>query len=367
MASSFQLVFDGTAADDEFYGAVTALDVEENADLPGAFQLTLAVNRDASGDLTQVGAAALQPFANIAVVVTPDTGSAACIFDGYVLSHKLHLERGAVAASLVVWGQDASWLMNLEDKVKEWTDVTDGDVANAIFGAYGFTPDDGNTGDDSTSHTEDTHTLMQRASDGQFLRELARKNGKWFRVFCQDQAGQRTGLFARPGLDGNAAVTLDLADPEHWNVDKLDFEWDVAARPTKVQARTATFDDAGEDGVGGETADSGLSPLDARGLGAFAGRDTVALLTMPADDAGALGLRAAGILREAGWFVRCEGEADLSRLGAVLRVGQIVAVAGAGTLNSGNYLVWSVRHTIAVDSHKMRFTLMRNAVGAAAS
>ena len=36
---------------------------------------------------------------------------------------------------------------------------------------------------------------------------------------------------------------------------------------------------------------------------------------------------------------------------------------GAGSLNSGKYFVWSVRHTIDKDSHRMKFVLVRNAVG----
>ena len=69
------------------------------------------------------------------------------------------------------------------------------------------------------------------------------------------------------------------------------------------------------------------------------------LLTAPVDDAGELTLRAEALLREAGWFVRCEGEADVARLKAVLRAGTVVQVDGVGALHSGKYLVWSVRHT----------------------
>jgi hypothetical protein len=69
------------------------------------------------------------------------------------------------------------------------------------------------------------------------------------------------------------------------------------------------------------------------------------------------------MVREAGWFVRCEGEADAYRLQAILRVGTVVMVNGAGGLNSGKYFVWSVRHTIDKQSHRMKFVLVRNAIG----
>ena len=364
MASTFQLLFDGSPADDDLYNALSTLEVEENADLPGAIQLSLPVSRSDQGDLTYVADPRFRPFANLAVVVTPEGRSSECIFDGYILSHKLHLETGTTASTLQVWGQDASWLMNLEERVKEWVDVTDADVASSIFGDYGITPADENTDDDSPSHVESGHSLMQRGSDIQFLRSLARRNGKLCRVACKDQPGQRTGYFAKPKLDADPVVTLALNDPVAPTVAALDINWD-ATRPTAVAARRALFNDSDEDGVDGSSTDSGLALLDDRGLADFTGKTMSVMLTVPVDDGGELQMRARALLREAGWFVRCEGEADMSRLRVVLRVGTVVQVDGLGALHSGKYYVWSVRHTITADAHKMKFVLLRNAVGPA--
>jgi hypothetical protein len=43
----------------------------------------------------------------------------------------------------------------------------------------------------------------------------------------------------------------------------------------------------------------------------------------------------------------------------------IVQVDGAGQLHSGKYFVWSVRHSITAAAHRVRFVLVRNAVGKA--
>ena len=366
MASTYQLLLDGSPADDPLLTALSSIEVEENADLPGAILLKLAVSRTADGDLDWPSDSRLGPFVNVAVVATPEGGSDECIFDGYVLSHKLHVQTGITSSTLEVWGQDASWLMNMEEKTHEWVDVTDSDVAASIFGDYGITPDGANSEDDSPSHTEDGHTLMQRATDIQFLRMLARRNGKLCRVACTDTPGERTGYFAKPDLSGDPVVTLEPNDPDSPSVGALDIEWD-ATRPTAVNASQATFDDDDPDGVSNDVTDSGLSALDARPLTDFTGKTMTVLLTTPVDDAGELGMRARSLLRESEWFVRCEGEADVSRLHTVLRVGQIVQIEGLGTLHSGKYLVWSVRHTISADAHRMRLRLVRNAVGPAAS
>ncbi|HEX2047674.1 MAG TPA: hypothetical protein VHF27_07915 [Acidimicrobiales bacterium] len=362
MPGTYTLLLDGEPVDEVLHGALSSLEVEENCDLPDAVQLNLAVNRTPSGEPDFPSDARLGPFANVAVVAAVEGGSPECIFDGFVLSHRLHLEPGLTASTLAVWGQDASWLMNLEEKVREWVDVSDAQVASVIFGEHGFTPSSDNTEDDSPSHTEDGHSLMQRGSDIRFLRDLARRNGKLCRVVCGPQPGLRTGYFARPNVEGDVRATIALSDAATSTADFMDFEWDVA-RPSAVRAAQALFDDDDPDGARAEVRSSGLAPLDERDLATFAGRPVTVLLATPVDDAGELAFRATAVVREAGWFVRCEGQAEVSRVGAVLRANTVVQLEGVGTLHSGKYLVWSVRHTITPESHQMRFVLWRNGMG----
>jgi phage protein D len=365
MSSSFTILIGGQAASD-LAAAMVELEVEENADMPCAFSLTLPINRTTSGDYDLPNDTRLAPLANLCITVDPGDGSTQCLFDGYVLSQTAHLDTGTAASTLKVWGQDASWLMNTTEQVKEWVDVTDGEVANTIFANYGFTPDDANLTDDSPAHTSDGHSLMQRATDAQFLRRLARRNGKLFRVYCTDTPGQRTGSFAKPSLDGDPLVTLTLNDATAATVDAVDITWDVM-RPSATVAYQELFTDSDPDGAGGTTSDSGLSPMEARGLADFAGTAVTSVLTTTVDDGQELTERAQSVLIEAGWFVRCRGTADVNRLKAILRAGTVVQLAAAGSLHSGNYFVWSVRHKITAEKHTMEFVLVRNAVGAAPS
>ena len=204
MSVTVQLGVGGKAVPDALYDAIAQLEVEESSDQPGALVLQLPVNRTSAGDLQFVGDGTFEPRTNITLTVTVGaSGSQAqCLFDGYVLSWRLHLDRASTSSTTEVWAQDASWLMNIDDQVAEWSGQTDGQVANAIFEKYGFTPADGNTLNDSPSHTPDGHTLFQRATDLQFLRSLARRGGKLCRVGCTDTPGDRTGSFAE--TDGGA-------------------------------------------------------------------------------------------------------------------------------------------------------------------
>jgi phage protein D len=363
MASTFSIIVGGQAATD-LAAAIVELEVEENVDMPGAFSITLPVTRTASGDYDTVNDSRLAPMSNVSVTAAASDGTTQCLIDGYVLSQTAHLDTGTVASTLKVWGQDASWLMNTTEQVKEWVDVTDGAVANSIFGNYGMTPDPANLTNDSPAHTSDGHSLMQRATDAQFLRMLARRNGKLFRVFCTDTPGQRTGSFATPSLDGDPATVLTLNDATAATVDAVDITWDVM-RPSATVAMQELFTDSDPDGAGGTTTDSGLPALEAQTLAAFAGTTVTSVLTTTVDEGQELTERAASVLMEAGWFVRCQGTADVNRVGSILRAGTLAQLNAAGSLHSGKYFVWSVRHKITAEKHTMDFVLMRNAVGAA--
>ncbi len=364
MSVTVQLSVAGTAVPVAFYDSIQQLDIEESSDQPGALLLRLPVNRTSAGDLQFVGDGTFEPLTSVSVTVTPaSSGKAQCIFDGYVLSWRLHLDRSSAASTIDIWAQDASWLMNVDDVVTEWAGLTDGEVANAIFASYGFTPAAGNTKNDSAGHAPEGHTLFQRATDLQFLRGLARRGGKLCRVACTDTPGVRTGYFVAPAVMGKPVATISLVDPDAWTVETLDFDWDVM-RPTEADASQVDLSQASDAGVDVSAADSGLAPLDDRDYASYLGQSSTLLLTAPADLA-ELGQRTSAVLAESGFFSRCTGEADADRIGTILRVGDVLTIEGAGSIQSGNWLVWNVLHKFSLDSWKMSFTLVRNAMGPA--
>jgi hypothetical protein len=365
MSLTVQLGVGGKPVPDALYDAIAQLEIEESSDQPGALVLQLPANRTSAGGLQFVGDGTFEPRTNITLTVTVGaSGSQShCLFDGYVLSWRLHLDRASTSSTTEVWAQDASWLMNIDDQVVEWSGQTDGQVANAIFEKHGFTPADGNTVNDSPSHTPDGHTLFQRATDLQFLRGLARRGGKLCRVGCTDTPGARTGYFVSPAVDGQPVTTISLTDPTSWTVDTLDFDWDVM-RPTEVNAGQVDLTQSSASGTEVTTDASGLTALGNRDYPAYLGQSSTLLLTAPAD-VPELDYRTAAVLAESGFFSRCTGEADAERIGTILRVGDVVTIEGAGALHSGNWLVWNVRHHYSLDSWKMNFTLVRNAMGPA--
>ena len=187
----------------------------------------------------------LAPLSNIAVTAQASDGVTHCLIDGYVLAQHIHLDTGTSNSTIKVWGQDASWLMNTTEQAKEWVDVTDGAAANSIFGTYGSPRPEPISTTTARRIPRTARRLMQRASDAQFLRALARRDGKLFRVFCTDTPGQRTGYFAAPNLSADPVITLVLNDAAAANVSALESRTNDAA--DAVNAFQALFTDADGD------------------------------------------------------------------------------------------------------------------------
>jgi hypothetical protein len=107
MSSLFDIVIGGTAAKD-FDADIVELEVEENADLPGAFSITLPVTLTSTGDYDTVSDPRLAPLSNIAVTAQASDGVTHCLIDGYVLAQQIHLDTGTANSTIKVWGQDSS-------------------------------------------------------------------------------------------------------------------------------------------------------------------------------------------------------------------------------------------------------------------
>jgi hypothetical protein len=361
MSVTAQLCVGGSPVPQAFYNAISSLQIEEHSDQPGSLVLKLPISLTSAGDLEFVGDGTFEPFTPITFVAVGGDSQAQCLFDGYILSWRVHLDRAVTSSTIEVWAQDATWLMAQVENVVEWSGLTDGEVANSIFSSYGFSPSDDNTDNDSPAHTDDGHTLFQRGTDLQFLRGLARRGGKIMRVACADSPGDRTGYFVSPSVDATPAITLSTVDPDAWNVDVLDFTWD-ALRPTEVAAAQVDMTQSPGQPVTQTAEDSGLDPMDSRDYATYLGQ-TNSMILSAAADVPDLTQRAAAVLADSGFFVKCTGKTTADRLSTILRVGDVVTLEGAGSIHSGNWLVWDVISEFSMEAFTMEFTLLRNAMG----
>ena len=353
------------------YTLITSVEVEESMDMPAAIQITMPISRSNGGDLTYVADPRFAPLAPVAVVATAGGSGAAGVATGAVGRGGLGGRRrlGAVRRPVHLRRLRAVAEAPSRDRRHQLHDhglgpgrllADEPDREGAGMGRrhrcrrrrldlrrlrHHARPTENTQDDSPVAHRR--HPQPDAARLGHRLPAHAGPAQRQVLPHRLRRQARRSAPATSPSRSSTAIrrSPSTLNDPTNWTVSALDLEWD-ATRPTAVTARTALFSDTDPNGAIGDTTNSGLTALGDRDL---------ADLRRPADDgdAGDRGRqrrradRSArkALLREAGWFVRCEGEADADRLGVVLRAGMLVALAGIGALHSGTWIVWTVRHT----------------------
>jgi len=327
--------------------------VEEGMMAPTRFALVYPADIS-GGDLPRLVDARLGPGSEI--LVTADTpGGPACLVKGPVHGQRIVLAHGGEGSSVEVRGSDTSIAMDRETKTAVWSDATDSEAVAAILGAYGYVPDIEAT---AARHVATKHPLVQRASDLQFVRMLARRNGAGFWITC-DPLGVETAHFRRPVTTAPASLMLGI-NQEKPSVTEVEIEWDVETPSTAI---ARGIEPAARSVLTGDAMQSPLSPLGPETLDQLRPGPHSVHIAPPADDAGDLAARAEGALIEAGWFVRARCRTSVEAAGGVVRAHSVVALSGAGSRHSGGYYVAGVRHVIDAEAHRMELTLVRNAWG----
>jgi phage protein D len=265
-----------------------------------------------------------------------------------------------------VRGSDVGVLLGLEEKVRAWPNLSDSDIAQQILAAYGCTVDAETT---APVRQENETLLVQRSTDADFLRALARRNG--FELFASAGASGVTCRFGPPKLDGRPQPDLAIRFGERSNLQSFDVTV-AGVRPLVVDAaqldaktkqdgtasasssQLASLGRSGLQAVVGAKLDSAVTPLQAQGR--------LLLLAQPTADATELQAVASGVRDEAEWLIEARGEVNAEAYGAVLRAGRLVLVKGAGSRYSGKYYVTRVTHGVRGDgSYTQSFEARRNA------
>lgn len=358
---SYALTVDGNPASAAVLNAVQRIEMEDHAAMADMLRLRLAVavREDGSG-WTLLDDQLFTRLVNLKLSVTVGSGSAIPLISAYVIAVDTNFASEPSGSVLTVTAMDPTVLMHLDEKVKQWPNMTDSDVASAIFSdsSYRFTPVVEST---RWSRQENDHTLMQRGTDIQFLHQLAERNG--YECFVEmNSSGEVEGHFHPPRHDGQPQGTLTVNMGAATNVNRFHVKFDMLGPAT---ARAATIDPDDASAQQGQADDS----TQADGMGdqpsVPADRPRRVLLSqLGMAQAGEVQRYAQAVVDRSSWSIVAEGEVNTLAYGGVLRAKQPVMVRGVGRQLSGRYYVERVLHTIGSDgSYVQRFTLRRNATG----
>ena len=175
----------------------------------------------------------------VRLVLTLGLGLPKPVFDGYVAETNLELSEDPGASKLTVVALDATALMNLEERMREWPNLPDSAIATMIFAEHALIPVVTTT---SPVRSMVDTTVIQRDTDIRFLRHLAHRNG--FDVYVQPSPvpGVAEGHFHPPTLDMPPQGVLSVNLGEMTNVRSFSVKHQLlrpaAAEVASVDAKT---------------------------------------------------------------------------------------------------------------------------------
>jgi phage protein D len=355
---SYALLVDGNPIDPEDLAAVRQIDVEDHADLADIMRLAVGIAvRDDGAGWTVLDDDLFGRLRRLTVTVTVGSGQAETLLHAHVVETRADLSSEPGRSMLRVVAMDPSVRMYLEEKVRAWPDMTDADIASAVFGEYGFTAKVEPT---NPTRPDDDAPTVQRGSDIQFLRQLAGRNGYECYVEVEPTSGAVEGHFHPPRVDETPQGVLSVNLGSATNVDAFAARFDML-RPVTVDAGSLDAEDEDEQRVQVDRA--AVKPLGKDESGSDDQPRKVLLSGTGLAQAGELQTYAQAVADESAWALTAEGELDTAAYGGVLRARRPVLVRGAGQRLSGAWYVERVLHTFTADGYTQRFALRRNALG----
>lgn len=391
---SFKISLGSDAVEDTFYGDVIALEVTEDLTVSTTCRITIATALNDDGTWSYISDNSFPLFTRLAVrlgfteaeglsgalaAAAGALGSAlgggaggddglVPIFDGYITSVDFSLSSDPYGSTIEVTATDPGVLMSLEEKVAAFPNMADSDIVQQIVRAY---VSDVRCATTSTVHQDTDTTIVQRASDIQFVRDLARRNGMEFYFEPDPSSGNAVAFFQPPQLAGPPQSDLAIQFGDQSNLRsfsaRLNGQLPLSVKTRQVDVRAGSPNDA----VAGDTQLQMLGATDGNTLiGEALGtlvtpQDAQAqmlLLATPTSDATELETLAQAVRDEAAWIITARGEVNTDAYQAVLRPHRLVLVKGAGTPYSGKYYVTRVTHQLKADgSYVQSFDARRNA------
>lgn len=373
---------------EEAIGRILELEVDERTDGASSFRLSLDMTpTEDDWDLLADGRFALLHAVLIELGVgstdADEPAETARIFQGYITAIEPRFgEKRVPDTTLEISGLDASCLMHFEERTKTWSAMTDSAIVKAIYESYGFSTDVDAT---PTTRTPERGPLVQRSTDAELIRLLAKRNG--FEAYVERGDGpvnpgatsgkEVVGHFHMPRVSAKAQPVLTLMPRETPSIIEMRARWE-SHRPAAVDA--AHIDERTRR-LGSVRLDKSRLPK----LGAASRADILQKRladVLPSMQTVSVGRQSVDVpwsqaelesfawadYRDADWLAEIEGTVHGLRYPTILRARRPVELAGAGKLLDGTWYTRAVNHRWSRQEKTKRYEvdvdLVRNALGA---
>ena len=150
--------------------------IDQAIGLAAEAELDLPVATDDSGVWSGQDDDFSAPFHRIRVEVQIGDGDFVPLIDGPVVAQRFELKAEPNDSHVTVVVHDDSVLLNRDEKVVVFEDKAASEIAESLISEYGLTPQ---VDDTPAAGGALTRYVVQRGTNMQLLRQLARRNGMW--------------------------------------------------------------------------------------------------------------------------------------------------------------------------------------------
>jgi hypothetical protein len=355
---AYTILIDDVPASLDLLDVIQEIEIEDHAEMADMMRMSVAIAvKDGCVGWTVIDDNTFQRLTKIRVSVNVGSGSTEPLIEAYVTEANADFANRPGQSILNIVAMEPTVLMNLLEDVKDWPNMADSDIAEAIFNNYQFTPVVDQT---QPSWQENDYVTMQRGTDIQFLQALAKRNGFECYVELNPDSGDVEGHFHLPQLQQTPQGVLSVNMGDATNVNSFSARFDSLGPTT---AKAANIDVDSQDHQHSDADQQALTDLGETPSLPTTNPRQVLLSGTGMSTTGELLTVAQAEVDRSSWAITAEGEVNTVAYGDVLRAKRPVLVRGAGPQFSGTYYVQSVTHTINGDGYKQRFSLKRNALG----
>jgi hypothetical protein len=361
--ADYRVYFGDTSATQDQLQMITEIKVDQAIGMATEAEVKIVLTADDTGAWSSMDDDFAQPFARLRVEVKmgdqTDPGDYVPLIDGPIVGQRFQMGAGPGESTLILIVQDDSVLLNREEAVALFQDMTADEIVEQLYSDAGLEPDVDSVPDAGSALTR---YVVQRGTPMQLVRDLARANGMFAYVTPGDTRGVSTGAFKRPVLTTGSLPGLLLMGTDR-NIDKFDAQFD-ALRPLTSTAGSVSITDKTA-----LTSSATSSDLDAMGDEAvhdFVSQLSAAMLARTREEQNDLDAATQAALDLSSFAYSSVCEIDAERYNTVLSPHQVITVSGAGSVLSGDYLISRVTHQINENNYKQKLTLRRNARSAGA-
>ena len=357
----YRMFFNNKPATREQLDRVEEIIVEQEVDMAWEARVQIPICVDDKGNWEGQDEDFLASFARVRVEIKVGEQPFVPLIDGPIVGFDSPMSSGPGQSSITLIVQDDSVYLNREESISRFENLADHEIASQIF-----------QGVEQIATTDIEKTpkpsgglppvVVQRGTEMQLLRFLARRQGLHVYVLPGDSPGQSIGCFKSFPTQTDGLPPLILLGTNR-NIERFNPRND-AQSPSTVRASTVNIKDKTV-----ITRTSRFGDLELLGdEQGFEDESQTATRVLPPYQGESVDLdrAVAAVASNSSYALEATGSVlDYSYLG-VLQPYRVVSVLGANSRLSGNYLISKVTHTLTRSTYSQSFTVRRNARSAGA-